>query len=87
MAASSTLPPVRVRLFARYAELLGREAIDLPPDGLDSVADVVRAIRDLPGGRAIPEHPLIAVNLEQADEGRPVHAGDEVAVLPPLAGG
>ena len=74
-------------MFARYAELLGREAIDLSPHGLVSVADVVRAIRALPGGGSIPEHPLIAVNLEQADEKRPVQAGDEVAVLPPLAGG
>ncbi len=87
MTVTSETQLIRVRLFARYAELVGAESIELAPGGIRSVADVVNAIRALPGGAAIPVRPLVAVNLEQASADHPVRAGDEVAVLPPLAGG
>jgi molybdopterin converting factor small subunit len=37
--------------------------------------------------RSFPSVPLCAVNLVQARLDSPVEAGDEIAVLPPLAGG
>jgi molybdopterin converting factor small subunit len=79
---------VRVRFFARYAEWLGMEeasvALPLPATALD----VVRRVREaLPGGARLPERPLVAVNLTHVKLEAPVHAGDEVAILPPLAGG
>lgn len=85
MAATGT---IRVRFFARYAELVGREeavlAVSLPA----TVRDVVQRVRDeLPGGRGIPERPLAAVNLTHAKLDTSVQDGDEVAFLPPLAGG
>jgi sulfur-carrier protein len=87
MTASSDTRPIRVRLFARYAELLGRESMDLPPARIRSVGDVVDQVRSLPGGASLPLRPLAAVNLEQAGLDSPVRPGDEVALLPPLAGG
>jgi len=87
MTVSSKPAPIRVRLFARYAELLGRELIEVPAAGVERVQDVVAAIRALPGGAALPERPLIAVNLAQSTLDQPVRPGDEVALLPPLAGG
>ena len=87
MIVSSETQSIRIRLFARYAELLGRDAFEIAAAGIASVADVVAAVRALPGGAALPLQPLAAVNLEQAPPEHPVRAGDEVALLPPLAGG
>lgn len=79
---------VRVRLFARYAELLGCEETELEVPLPATVDDVVRRLRALfPGAVALPERPLAAVNLRHARHDAPVRAGDEVALLPPLAGG
>jgi len=48
----------------------------------------VRRVReDFPGARALPERPLAAVNLKQAKLDARVQDGDEVALLPPIAGG
>jgi molybdopterin converting factor small subunit len=79
--------PIRVLLFARYAELIGAESVELrAPDTL-SVADVLDRVRALPGGSALPAVMLCAVNLRQATLSDRVAPGDEVALLPPLAGG
>ena len=79
---------VTVRLFAQYAELLEREEIALELDPQATVADVIaRVRRDLPHGDLLPERPLAAVNLRHVSADRPLANGDEVALLPPLAGG
>jgi len=78
---------VTVRLFAFYADRLGRSRIDLEvPDG-STVDDVVLRIAHLPGGEAIPASPLVALNAAYADRRAPVSHGDEVALIPPVAGG
>ncbi len=81
--------PGRVRLlfFARYAELVGRANAEVTLSLPATVADVVRWARALPGGVEIPERPLAAVNLRHARLDTPLADGDEVALLPPLAGG
>ena len=79
---------VRVLFFARYAELVGRSSatIDLPTPA--TVADVVgRVRRDLPGGAGLPAVPLAALNATHTNLDAPVADGDEVALLPPIAGG
>jgi len=86
--ATATPITVRVRFFARYAELVGRSeaAVSLPPPA--TVGDVVRRVReDLPGARALPERPLAAVNMKHVKLEAQVQSGDEVALLPPIAGG
>lgn len=80
-------PTIRVRLFARYAELLGMHQLELPAEGLSTAGDVLARIRSLPGGDAIGEHTLMAINLKQTALDGQVAPGDEVAILPPLAGG
>lgn len=80
-------PTIRVRLFARYAELLGADQLELPAAGLDTAGDVVARVRGLPGGSWISASTLVAVNLKQAGAAARVAPGDEVALLPPLAGG
>ena len=79
---------VRVLFFAQYAELVGRDeavvSVRLPA----TVSDVVREVRaGLPGGMGLPERPLTALNETHATLEAVVKEGDEVALLPPLAGG
>ncbi len=79
---------VRVLLFATYADLAGRESVDLRIDAPATVGDLLRQLRTvLPGAQAIPERPLVAVNQVHARLESPVQDGDEVALLPPMAGG
>lgn len=85
MATSAT---VRVRFFASYAELVGRAAAEVTLRLPATVGDVVLRVReDFPGGRAIPERPLTALNLKHVKLDASVRDGDEVALLPPIAGG
>lgn len=83
----TVLAVIRVQLFARYAELLGSEQVRLAAAGIATVADVLARLRELPGGAGIGSAALVAVNLRQARADAPVSPGDEVAILPPLAGG
>jgi molybdopterin converting factor small subunit len=79
---------VRVRLFARYAELVGRAEAAVSVTLPATVGDVVRRLRDeVPAARALPERPLAAVNLRQVKLDARVQDGDEIALLPPIAGG
>jgi molybdopterin converting factor small subunit len=79
---------VRVRFFASYAELAGCETTAVELALPATVGDVVRRVRELlPGTRALPPRPLAAVNLRHVKLEAPVAAGDEVAFLPPMAGG
>ena len=79
---------IRLKFFARYAELVGREDVELPLPAPTTVADIVRRVRaGVPGAARLPERPLTAVNLRHARPDAPVQDGDEVAFLPPLAGG
>jgi molybdopterin converting factor small subunit len=78
---------VRVLLFASYAETLGFETLDVTLPAPASVGSVVRHLRDLPGGGQLPPKPLCARNLAHASPDDAVAEGDEIAVLPPLAGG
>jgi molybdopterin converting factor small subunit len=78
---------VRVLLFASYAERLGLESVRVALPALSTVADALEHVRSLPGGNQIPPRPLCAVNLSHAALDTPLTEGDEVALLPPLAGG
>jgi len=78
---------VAVLLFASYADALGsdRIAVDLPADA--SVGDLVEHVRRLPGADRLPPAPLVAVNQEYATQYQRLTPGDEVALIPPVAGG
>lgn len=78
---------VTVLLFASYADALGtaRLAVDLPANA--TVADVLADLRTRPGAERLPPSPLVAVNERYASASSAVRAGDEVAVIPPVAGG
>ena len=78
---------VPVLLFASYADAIGSSKVEIPVDQAQTVSDLVHYLRSLPGGEKLPAKPVVAVNLNQVDlDYRPV-PGDEVAILPPMAGG
>jgi sulfur-carrier protein len=86
-SATATTVTLRVLLFASYAETLGFDSVDLTLDSPATVNDVLERLRALPGGEKLPPKPLCAVNLSQVSPSTPLSGGDELAVLPPLAGG
>jgi molybdopterin synthase sulfur carrier subunit len=48
---------------------------------------VLERLRRLPGGERLPPKPLCALNLSHVSPDARLSGGDELAVLPPLAGG
>ena len=78
---------VTALLFASYADALGRESIELslPPGA--TVGEALASLRALPGGDSLPPAPLVAINLAYARSDAVLAGGDELAVIPPVAGG
>lgn len=78
---------VHALFFASYAEAFGRaeQAIELPAGA--TVDDFVAAIRRDPAAARVPPHPLVAVNQRYARPETKLADGDEVALIPPVAGG
>jgi molybdopterin converting factor subunit 1 len=77
-----------VLLFAGARDAIGRENVEIPLDG----SITARALLD----RLVELHPTlapwaaslrVAVNGAYAAWDDPVRAGDEVAIIPPVAGG
>ena len=86
-APTTQIVNVRVLLFASYADRLGLASVRIALPALATVADALEHVRSLPGGEQIPPRPLCAVNLAHARLDTRLAEGDEVALLPPLAGG
>ena len=78
---------VTVHLFASYADALGVPSVSLEMPAGSTVSDVLADIAARPGGGVLPERPLVAVNQRYAAPSTPVSSGDEVALIPPVAGG
>lgn len=79
---------VRTLFFAAYRDLLGTEstAVELP-DGA-TVRDLVETLRSRGGAyTSLPDDPPVAVNQRYVGTDAALEGGDEVAFLPPVAGG
>ena len=85
--ATNPTSPIRVLLFASYAERLGHDVLELAVAPGTTVGRVLELVRALPGGDELPRRPLCALNLAHVGPDATVGAGDELAILPPLAGG
>ena len=74
---------VRIRLFAQLRERAGRSEVEVElPEGA-LVRDAIAALGDVAAGLPV----VMAINREYADEGAPLSAGDELALIPPVSGG
>jgi molybdopterin converting factor small subunit len=78
---------IRTLLFATYRDLAGRETFDVDLPAGSTVADLVTRLRARPGLEQLPAEPALAVNRVYAPLSMGLEDGDEVALLPPVAGG
>lgn len=77
---------LNVLLFASYAEALGGTEVQVTlPDGA-SVRDLLAAVKRMVPQKGLPPA-AVAVNHEYAATSRVLRLGDEVAIIPPVAGG
>lgn len=73
--------PIKIKYFASLRESMGIAQQELPDDSIQSVADIINQLNELPEGTKV------AVNQQYATAETLVHAGDEVAFFPPVTGG
>jgi molybdopterin converting factor subunit 1 len=81
---------LQVRLFAILRERAGRDRVEIEVDEGATVADALAALGTAsePLAEALKAMPVVmAVNRSYADEGAPLSAGDELALIPPVSGG
>lgn len=78
---------IPVLLFASYADAFGASSIELSLEPGATVSDLVASVKARAAGAALPPTPLVAVNQCFAPPGQRLEAGDEVALIPPVAGG
>jgi molybdopterin synthase catalytic subunit len=79
---------VRVRLFGGLADRAGAGVAEVPLGDGDTAGDILQAVlRRHPSFAGIAAALQVAVNLEVVPPEHPVRPGDEVALLPPVAGG
>jgi molybdopterin converting factor subunit 1 len=77
---------VTVLLFASYAEQFGKNSMTLElPEGT-RVDEALSRIQTAAAGR-LPPKPMVAVNQSYAKGSDILRAGDELAIIPPVAGG
>ena len=78
---------VRVLLFASYADALGASEVSVDMPAGSRVSDVLTRIMSLAAGKRVPDKPLVAVNQRYAQPDQAVRETDEIAIIPPVAGG
>jgi molybdopterin converting factor subunit 1 len=79
--------PIHVLLFGYYRELLGAPSVEVSLPAGARVEDLLGRLRQLPELAVLPDRPAVAVNRRYVDSSRSLSRGDEVALLPPVAGG
>ena len=79
---------VRFLLFASYRDLVGtgEGSLELPHGATAGSAVAALRARGAPWS-TLPDRPVVAVNEEYAKLDHPLADGDELALLPPVAGG
>jgi molybdopterin synthase catalytic subunit len=74
---------VRVRLFAGLRERAGADHLEIEVADGACVADALDELRALTDGVPV----VMAVNRRYVEPGASLHAGDEIALIPPVSGG
>ena len=79
---------IRFLLFATYRDLTGvaEGALELPDGSTAGGAVAALRARGAPWS-TLPDRPVVAVNAEYARLDHSLRDGDEIALLPPVAGG
>ena len=79
---------VRTLFFASYREIMGGAELDVElPDG-STVADLITRLRARDEAASVlPVEPAVALNRSYCASDAVLSDGDEVALIPPVAGG
>lgn len=79
---------ITVLLFAAAREVVGASELQLPTTQITDAKSVLDALCALhPGLKAYRRSLRVAINGEYARDDSRVSPGDEVAIIPPVAGG
>lgn len=79
---------VRTLFFAAYRDLVRTPELTVQVHDGATVGDLVAALRNRGEPFAgLPQDPVVAVNRIYAAPSQPLDEGDEVAFIPPVAGG
>jgi molybdopterin converting factor subunit 1 len=81
------LSTVTVLLFAHYRDLAEDSSIELQVPTGATVRKAVALLRGLPGLDSLPSEPTVAVNREYVSLDHSLAPNDEIALIPPVAGG
>lgn len=78
---------VRTLFFGVYGEMARSREGTAELEGGSTVGDLVATLRKARGFDWLPERVVVAVNHRYAEAGTTLSDGDEVALIPPVAGG
>ncbi|MHB1546883.1 MAG: molybdenum cofactor biosynthesis protein [bacterium] len=81
---------IKVRLFAAFKEIIGKNQLDLQFNDGSSLKDVIVFINETyPAVKKIIEISKYAVNMEYTDinDGKKLNDGDEITIIMPVSGG
>jgi molybdopterin converting factor subunit 1 len=78
---------VRLLLFAHYRDLAGQDELEFELPAGSTARELVSRVRLDPRLKALPAEPAIAINQTYAALNVGLADGDEVALIPPVAGG
>lgn len=79
---------IRSLFFASYRDMAGTGELLVALPAAATVADLVGHLRNSSAAlEALPESPAVAVNMTYAPLDTLLRDGDEVAFIPPVAGG
>jgi MoaE-MoaD fusion protein len=79
---------INLLFFASYRDLAGAERLALDVPAGATAADAIALLRARGDGLArLPAEPAVALNREYAPLSSALCDGDELALLPPVAGG
>jgi molybdopterin converting factor subunit 1 len=85
--AQGTGVRVKSLFFAIYRDILGTDELEVQlPEG-SNVAALIEAVRAHAATDQLPGHVVVAVNQDYASPETVLVDGDEVAFIPPVAGG
>ena len=75
---------ITVKFFSSLRETLDISSQTISPQDIRTVAD---AWNKATNGAEMPEHVLVAINMDYVERSHQVEDGDEVAFFPPVTGG
>jgi molybdopterin converting factor subunit 1 len=76
-----------VRLFASFADLFGAPNISVTLPRGSTVEQLTSALHELPAGGSLPQKLVVAVNHTYVPAQTVLKPTDEIALIPPVAGG